>query len=156
MKAKRFNWSNGDIFLIPLLNNNYVVGQVLDLAMKNVVRCAIYDEAIKSEINIKKLGNIKNLISLITCTREQLDFGAWKIIGNKEITIPKSIYPFEDTRVNGWIGLKTYDAAIVEDFVNSYYSLLPWDDMANPNYYDELLINKEKKPKNLLLKKNTK
>jgi len=155
-KKKRINWTAGDVFLIPLKNGKYCVGHVLDQNMTNTVRVALYDEVLdmSDKSDIENLCNVDNLISLIEVTREQLDFGIWKIIGNKMTDIPISRYPNEQYRSSKWVGSSIQDAALAEDFVNAFYSLIPWDDWYNPNYLDKYLIDISKKPKNLILVKS--
>jgi hypothetical protein len=158
MASKKVKWNSGAIFLIPLLDETYAVGQVLDLQMPNIVRCALFDERIFDidKIEINQLCLISDLISLLACSREQLDYNVWKIIGYKEIKINKRNFPNEHFRTSNWIGAKHYDAAIIEDFMNAYYCLAPWDDWFNPNYLDHLLISLEKKPSYLVYKKSNK
>jgi len=153
--TKKTKWLRSDVFVIPLLNKTFSVGQVLDLQMENVVRIALYDEIINSIISVEidELCKSKNLISLIASSREQLDYKVWKILGNKQQNIPVSNFPNEKYREKGWVGAISYDAALVEDFVNSFYSLLPWDDWFKPDYLDTFLIDPSKKPKNLIYKK---
>ena len=155
MKQKKQKWQNGDLFLIPLNNGLGVLGQVLDLQMPNVVRCVIFEETYllneSIQLNNYQVENDK-VISLIACTREQLDFSVWKIIATAKVQVPVSKFPNEKYRCNGWVGSIIYDAAIVEEFVNAFYCLCFWDDWANPNYLDELLISIDKKPKQLLFK----
>lgn len=150
---KKANWGINDVFAIPLKDGQFAVGQVLDLQMANIVRIAIYDEKLLTlnSIPIENLCQLKDLISLVACSREQLDYHVWKILGATEQLIPVSKFPNEQYRIKGWIGSKHYDAAIIGDFVNAFYSLTPWDDWANPFYLDNLLVDKAKKPKNLLL-----
>jgi hypothetical protein len=153
-KKKKQAFNNGDIFLVPLKNGEQVIGQVLDMQMINVVRCAFFAEKYTSDDIISlNVGSNKNLISLVAITKEQLEFGVWKVIGNKNVGIPLDQYPNEQFRSNGWIGAKIYDAAILEDFLNAFYRLMPWDDWADPYYLDKLLVDKSKKPDNLLLVK---
>ena len=154
MKRKKTIWNPNDVFAIPLLNGNYVIGHILDQRMVNIVRVALYNENIKdlNNIDLTVLINDENLISLIEVTREQLDYGVWKILGNKTTTIPINRYANEAFRSNKWINSIVHDAALAEDFINSYYGFLPWDDWYDPNYLDEYLISPDKKPSNLLYK----
>jgi hypothetical protein len=153
MAKKKTVWKNGDIFQIELKDGSNVFGQVLDLQMKNVVRCAFFNEKSDSDYVQDKNCQLENLISLIATTREQLDYGVWKIVGYKEVDIPIENFPNESFRVNRWIGAKHYDASIVEEFLDAFYALVPWDDWADPNYLDKLLVDPSKKPRNVILKK---
>lgn len=120
--------------------------------MPNVVRVALFDEVVNSleEFNIEQSCSVLNLISLVASSREQVDYDVWQLMGNKRIEIQKKNFPNEDFRRKNWVGAEHYDAALLEDFLNSFYALLPWDDWFNPNFLDDFLINISKKPTNLL------
>ena len=148
----------GDVFAIELNNGKYAIGHVLSQRLPNTIRIALYDEVVESlkGNDINKVCSEDNLISLIEVTKEQIDFGVWKVLGNKPTTIPVSLHANEQYRntdpyLNG-VGSSIYDAAIAEDFVNAFYALLPWDDWYKPDVLDELLINASKKPKHLIYK----
>lgn len=153
--AKKIEWHNGDVFVVKLKDGTYSVGQILELLMSNIVSCAFFNERYSciENVTIHNLCDIHNLISLISCSREQLDYDIWQIIGNKPIEINKKAFPNEQFRNNGWIGTKSYDAAIVEEFIDAYYALVPWDDWYDPNFLNELLIDVSKRPSNIIYKK---
>lgn len=151
-KKKEIKWGNGDVFAVPLLDGSFVMGQVLDLQMKNVVRVALFNNKTINinEATIDNCCKSQDLISLITCTIDKLDNNSWGIIGNKAIEIPFSLFPNEQFRNKGWVGAKTYGSAILEKFLNAFYGLVPWDDLADPFYLDKLLFNQSKKPSDLV------
>ena len=150
---KKIIWKSGDVFAVPLKNGSFAIGQVLDSRIINCLRCVFYCETIDNldKIEIQKLCQKKDMISLVEVTREQLDYNVWKVIGNKPISIPLEKFPNEDFRNNEWIGSITYDAALAEDFLNAFYCQIPWNDWFNPNFLDEFLIDISLKPKKLIL-----
>jgi len=154
-RRKKYIWNIGDIFAIPLNNQKYAIGHVLDQRLKNTIRIALYDEVVESLniLDVNELCKEPDLISLIEVTKEQIDFGVWKVIGNKKSTIPISKYANEQYRDIGWVGSNIKDAGIAEDFLNAFYALNPWDDSYDPNYYDKMLVDKSKKPSNLVYSK---
>lgn len=157
MKArnKKTPWAVGDIFTIKLNNGKYGVGHVLSQRMVNTIRIALYDETLDNleNINLENLCKENDLLSLIEVTKEQIDFGAWKVMGNKPTTIPVSRHANEQYRHLDWVGSNIKDAAIAEDFMNAFYGLHPWDDWYDPEYYDKMLVDKHKKPSHLIYKK---
>jgi hypothetical protein len=153
MPKRKVKWNTGDVFAIELMDKSKIYGQVLDLQMTNIVRVALFNER-TDFIILSELCKAENLISLLASSREQLDYGVWEIMGNKEVNIEVSRYPNEQYRDSGWVGAKHYDAAIIEEFANAYYGLIPWDDWASPNYLDNLLIDPSSKPTNLIYKAN--
>lgn len=161
MKARRKKtpWAIGDIFTIPLNNGKYAIGHVLSQRLPNTTRIALYDEVIDSLENpdINNLCKEAHLLSLIEVTKEQIDFGVWKVIGNKPTAIPVSRHANEQYRStdpykNG-VGSNIKDAVIAEHFMNAFYGLRPWDDSYDPEYYDKMLVDKQKKPLHLIYKK---
>ncbi len=161
MKARRKKtpWSIGDVFTIALNNGKYAVGHVLSQRLPNTIRIALYDEVIETlEANdINSLCREADLISLIEVTKEQIDFGVWKVIGNKHTAIPARRHANEQYRnadpyLDG-VGSNIKDAAVAEDFTNAFYALSPWNDAYDPEYYDKMLIDKSKKPEHLIYKK---
>lgn len=155
-KRKKISWKPGDIFQVPLLDGTWGTGQILDLQMPTVVRIALFDENVKSlsDFDVSEACASSNLISLIACSREQLDFDVWKIVANKSIQLAIRDFPNEQFRRKNWVGTKHYDAALIEDFLNAFYSFIAWDDWFNPYYLDAFLIDLSKKPKNLKLFKH--
>ena len=152
MRRKKVSWCNGDVFAIPLDNGKYSIGHILDQRLINTIRIALFDEVIESinDITVDTLCDIQKLISLIEVTKEQVEYGVWKIIGKKESLIAQDKYANEKFRKNDSAGSKVYDAALAEDFVNAFYALIPWDDWFNPDYLDNFLVDKSKKPSNLI------
>lgn len=155
MPKRKIKWGTGDVFAVPLANDNFAVGQVLDLMMVNQVRIALYNEVFPTleAIDLAAVCAPAHLISLITSSREQLDYSVWKIVGNKPVPVPIERYPNEQFRHNGWVGAKHYDAGLVEDFLDAYYALRPWDTWFNPNYLDAFLVDVSKRPEGVILTK---
>jgi hypothetical protein len=155
-RRRKIKWQMGDVFAVPLKDGRFSMGQTLGRSMPNSVRIALYNEVSDSVegLTIENLCRPENLISLIEVTKEQLDYGVWKIIGNKAIAIPQEDQPNEKYRALRWIGASFYDAGLAEDFLNAYNALLPWDKWYDPNFLDELLVDISKKPKNLILIKS--
>lgn len=160
MKARRkkTQWTIGDIFTIKLNNEKYSIGQVLSQRLPHTIRIALYDELIINfkNVEIERLCKEIDLLSLIEVTKEQLDFGVWKVIGNKPTTIPVSRHANEQYRSSDpykdGVGSNVKDAAIAEDFMNAFYGLHPWNDSYDPEYYDKMLVDKQKKPSHLIYK----
>lgn len=154
MPKKKQKWSDGDIFIIPLEDGSFSVGQILDTQMTNVVRCALFSSRINDFSDLTEQHFAKEkLISLVAASKEQLDYDVWKVVSKSNQCVPINEYPNEQFRSKGWVGSKIYDASIVEEFLNAFHKLVPWDDWADPNYLDALLIDEGLKPEGLILSK---
>ncbi len=154
-RRKKIEWNDGDLFAIILSDSSFVLGQVLDTPRPNQVRVALFNErADKIELLSKNyLNSTEHLITAIMVTREQLDYGVWKIIGNSTSRpIPVSLYPNEEFRNNEWIGSTTHDASILESFAEAYFALDYWNMFFDPEYFNKMLYNSAKKPNKLIYK----
>jgi hypothetical protein len=60
--------------------------------------------------------------------------------------VPKENLPYESLRNKGFVGAKVVGSKNVNELLNAYYGLSPWDDWKDPTYLDKLLISPEKKP----------
>jgi hypothetical protein len=154
---KKQAWSPGDVFKVPLSDGSTVIGQVLahEPDAMNSVACAFFDA--HKETDLQSSLGLVNAFSIILVTRDALDRGSWKIFGHEPIAIPRERFPYESLRPNGFIGARIVGAGIVNSFLHAFRGLLPWDSMADADYFDRLLTNAARKPTNLrLLKTNEK
>ena len=156
MPKRKIKWGSGDVFAVPLLDGTLAVGQVLDLMRVNQVRLALYDERFPTleAIALEAVCHPENLISLVASSREQLDYGVWKVIGNKPVSVPVARHPNEQFRHNGWVGATHYGAGLVEAFLDAYHALRPWDNWFNPDFLDEFLVDGSKRPEGVILTKS--
>jgi hypothetical protein len=154
-KRKRQSWNVGDVFLVKILDKR-VVGQIVghESEVLNSVSCAFFDIRVGDEEEVPKITDlpIDKVFSVIFATRDLLDSGAWRVVNHARVAVPQDRYPFEDLRDVGFIGAIVYGSAIVNEFLNAFYGLMPWDDWKNPDYLDHLLISRDKKPKTLVYK----
>lgn len=145
-------WKPGDCFFVPLLDGSFLVGQVLSVEpfVLNSVACALFDQRADGKALPKpELGR---LISTLFTTRDLLDSGDWKIFATFPVGVPREHRPFEELRELGFVGAKVIGSGIVNEFANAYCGLAPWDDWADPNYLDRLLLRPELKPRDLWYK----
>lgn len=147
------------MFVISTKDGSDVVGQIVgrEPQVLNSVSCAFYDWRLTNLDEVVQCATlpIEQVFSSLFVTRDLLDSGAWKVVANKPVTFSPAKFPYEDLRVNGFIGAKVIGSAIVEEFINAFYGLLPWDDWKDPDYLDKLLISQEMKPKALVFKSKT-
>jgi len=149
--AKHKKWQMGSLFKIPQSDGSSSLGQVVaqETEMLNSVTCAFFDTKVTDTVPQIKL---EQLIACLFTTHDLLNNGTWPVVGLGEITVPANVYPFEETRSRGWVGAKMFGSGIVMKFLNAYYGLTFWDDWADPNYLDRLLIDPSKKPTSLRYK----
>ncbi len=149
------SWTTGDCFAIPLLNGMSLLGQVLsdEPAALNSASCALFDQKFESESNITP--DLGRLFSTVLTTRDLLDSGTWRVVGASEIKVPRSQFPFESLRECGFIGAKVIGSKNISEFANALCGFTLWDDWADPQYLDRLLISSFNKPTTVRYKNNS-
>lgn len=155
MGRRKVKWKVGDIVGIPRLDGVFAVAQVVDITPQalNSVVLAIFDEAISDVTSPQNISMAHdNLIAVLFATREQLDSGTWKVLGTGPVTVPEALIPSKGLSSRGFVGAKIYGSAIVDNFVNAYHALSPWDMCFRPDYFDDMLISPIRKPERLMYK----
>jgi hypothetical protein len=155
MGRKKVKWKVGDIVGIPRLDGVFTVAQVVDITPQalNSAVLAIFDEAISDVASPQSISmSPERLMAVVFTTREQLDSGTWKILGEGPVTIRETLIPSKELRPRGFVGAKIYGSAIVDNFVNAYQALSPWDMYFRPDYFDDMLISPARKPERLIYK----
>lgn len=156
MARRNQSWSIGDIFTVRLNNGQFVLGQIVGREAKvlNSATVAFYDYRFDAEDEAKKVGSLQRekAFSVVFSTRESLDSGDWHVVENREVGVSIEDMPYEHLRSSGYVGAKVVGSGILDEFLNAYYGLAPWDDWKDPQYLDRLLLSPSKKPSNLVFK----
>lgn len=120
--------------------------------MANVASCAFYDvRVVAPEAPSLPLCS-DALISVASVAKDALDSGAWRVVGHAPIGVERRMWPNERFRKSGWIGAEVYDASILDEFLEAFHGLVPWNAWKDPDFLDKLLISPEKKPSGLVYK----
>ena len=151
-RPKKQSWSPGACFAIPLIDGEFLLGQVLasEPSSLNSVSCALYNQ--KFPDGSAPRCDLNRVFSVVMTTRDLLDSGLWKIVGHDSVTLPKEQFPHESLRKSGFVGAKVIGSRIIGEFANAVSGLSPWNDWADPNYLDRLLITPDAKPPNVVYK----
>jgi hypothetical protein len=148
-------WRVGDLFKVPLDDGSaalgHIVGQEKD--MLNSVTCAFYAVEVSCPPEPPPAPNMDTLIACVFTTHDLLRRGYWPIVGHVAPQLPRKYFPHEDCRDKGWVGATVNGSGIMNDFLNAFYGLSPWDAYFDIYYFDKLLIDKAKKPKDLIYTK---
>lgn len=151
MRRKRIKWEFGDLFGVKLKDGSYILVQIIDQMMTNCIYVAVTN--IKVDLNSTDNNytlNPADIISLVCVSKHPFEDGYFPKIGKVDLIAGKADFKNELTKDNGYIGSKIYDGELLEDFLDAYNKLSPWDDWFDPNYLDEFLISLDKKPKDLI------
>jgi hypothetical protein len=159
-RKKKVQWSVGDVFHIPLSDNDVVLAQLVgrEAEALNSITVALFDVRCKPTEIAAAVAFIDagRAFSVLFTTRDLLDMGVWPVHGPKPISITNALMPYEHLRQSGWVGARVIGSGIVMDFVNAFYGLAPWDKYRDPGYFDGLLLTSAKKPESRLVYKSKK
>ncbi|MEP6766323.1 MAG: hypothetical protein ABJB66_18570 [Gemmatimonadaceae bacterium] len=90
------------------------------MMMSNVASCAFFDTRVACNVaNGTFELRSKHLIAVLAVSREQLDYGKWRVVGQQEVTLVKELWPNEEYRAEQWVGAKVHDASIAEELLNA-------------------------------------
>lgn len=151
IRRKKQIWKEGDYFLVPLLDGEYGIGQVLsNFCDSNGAICALFDPKIKTEQEaLERINGLteKNLFSVIQPIPVPLDSGDWLVICNDRAWNVEKHIDVEGVSI-GEVSMSAYSYGIIDELFNAYHGLAPWD--GGCGCYDEMLVSPKKKPKKLL------
>ena len=139
------------------MNGQFVLGQVAgrEASVLNSVTIAFYDYRYDSVQEAEKVDSLERgkAFSVVFSTRESLDSGDWHVVGNRAIAVSIDDMPYENLRSSSFVGAKVIGSGILDEFLNAFYALMPWDDWKDPQYLDRLLLSPSKKPLHLIFRK---
>jgi hypothetical protein len=156
MSRRRQNWEIGDVFTVPTADGQLALGQIVarEPSVLNSVTVALFDQRYVPSPSIVPMDlSAARAFSVLFTTRDLLDSGVWRVVGTKPVAIQREQLPYESTRAAGFIGAKVIGSAIVREFINAFFGLVPWDDWKDPNYLDGLLRPARKRPAGVMLKR---
>ena len=151
-RKQRLAWEPGAVFAVPLADGTLALGQAIALMWPNVVYCALTTRRTERAQTAVTAISRSDTIALVALTREQLDYGAWPVLGYAQLVASKAEFANERFAAAGYVGAKVYDAALAEDFLNAAHALAPWDDWHDAGYLDTWLISPAHKPRVLRFK----
>jgi hypothetical protein len=155
MARRKQKWVIGDVFAIGTRDGRFGVGQIIgcEAEVLDSVTIALFKEQVEDPASASRAElSIGQAFSLLFCTRESLDSGRWRVVCNRPVLIDRSLFPYESTRAQRWVGAHVTGSGIVNEFVDAYFGLVPWDDWHDPQYLDKLLLPSVPRPERAVLK----
>src|SRR5512132_1688535 len=145
----KIQWTEGSIFLVPLSDGLCSVGQVLKRtpdALNSVV-CAFYDLRVKPKtpVDVEQLTE-ESLISIQFTTHDLLRSGTWVVVGQGPSMYLERMTRLPSLERAGYVGAVVVGSRNMTLFLEAFHGLRPWDDYADPAYFEKLLLSPDKKP----------
>jgi hypothetical protein len=128
----------GDVFAIPLPDGDQAIGQVVACVEElGSVGCALF--AFKQRPGAA-LPVLSQPVAVLLVTQELLQRGVWPVLEHRSSRVPPKYFGWEVFRNALWVGAKIHGAGIVREFMEAYHGFSPWDAMADPRYFNNLLV----------------
>ncbi len=155
--AKKQKWNAGDIFVVPLLDKAYAIGQVVCITKKamNSAVCIFFDYRIyDSKISSADISQLfsANVVAVQFCTMDLLNSGGWQVVSNLEPFNVREYLNIEEYEQKSFIGVPVLGSGVLQALMNAYYALSPWDCFFDPNLFDTLLVSTCSRPDNVIFK----
>jgi hypothetical protein len=139
-RPKGVKYKVGQVFSVPLRNEQYMFGQVVGLNTLGISPVYVLFELIQE----KKIVEFEQLIVSPIAAASVVDGTlinnrTFEILGEFELLADSEIIP------NYRKGHSTSDS-IIQRIGNAYYGLIPWNVMYKETYYNDYLINTNRHP----------
>lgn len=156
MPKKKSPWGKGTVFLVPLQNGKCGVGQVITNEVMGSPTVAVFPVCLPCDCELSAVPALQeeSCIALLTVFGRSLDRGIWRTLGQREVAMLSSRGVNWETRGSQWVGAEVFTSNIVEALLNAYHALEPWDDFADPEFLDKLLLPPHKRPAGVKLIKS--
>jgi hypothetical protein len=130
----------GDVFWVPIEDGSYVLGQIIEIENEvlNSITCAFFN--FRSDEAKVATADDKSLISVQFVTKDLFNSGKWVRVANEDISVSEEYLPYRETKELGWVGAKVIGSGIIAMFLAAYYGIRDWDEMKDPQYYQNLLL----------------
>ena len=136
-----------DIFLVPLINGDFAVGQVANTkdTPDGTVLCIF--TLLKSAPDWPPSAiHYSEAIALVLTSDKPLLDGTWQIVGFEAVPPLERIFDLSKALRNKFSDVAVQDPAIMEAFVNACHGLYPWDGFPDPQFFNNLLIAPDRVP----------
>lgn len=138
-----------DLFLIPLLDGAFCVGQIVDVVSDDTALCTISKRKFDGAADITSLA-LLDLQSLLLITSDAIKSGVWQIKGFQQLPHINSIFNWRDAKRDGYSKLVCQDSAVVEAFANAAFGLYPWDGFG-ADFFAKFMIYPDQLPTDAVL-----
>ena len=144
-----------DIFLIPLMDGGFGVGQVVevDATPEGSALCLLTRLLSAPDWPPTPIHD-SEAISLVLVTDDALRNGTWQTVGFEMLPKLERVFPLKNTIIDKFHGIAVHEPAIIEAFVNACHGLYPWDGFPDPTFFNSLLVYPDKTPSKAKMKRD--
>ena len=163
-RFKRQQWNIGDYFLIPLLDGDFGIAQIIGPMYqeypKDTQRIIYFDAKVPSEQ--AAVEAVKNFTLANVVGRTYMIVGfigvsdpnprkMFKIFYHSEPPAADLFFDLKEFNRRDGVGIKEYTNGYITEFMDAFHGLSPWDSDYKAGFFDDFLVSPDKKPKHLIL-----
>jgi len=134
------DWDEADLFLVPLLDGGYGLGQVVEdhRDRHGSALCAFCLR--RPSLDAAPLPlSLAEVVSVMLVSPVHLNDGTWPVVGFEQIPRVGARDLMSGFLIDTRLDLAGHDPAIVEAFLSACHGLYPWDGFPDPAFFDRLL-----------------
>lgn len=137
-----------DIFLVPLLDGAYGVGQIVVCPPDAPVgtRACLFTQRRTETVKPQSPINVAEGLALILISDELLKDKTWPIVGFEAIPPVDRVFKLKAAIKARFDKVAIQDPAVVEAFVNAIQGLYPWNGFPDPEFFTKLLVHPDRVP----------
>ncbi len=154
-KRKKQKWGVGDIFLVPLADGTFSLGQVIGQekeALNSAVCIFSATKVLSPEDNAIINLDLDSVVSALFVTPDLLHSGDWPVVANSVSVPVEEYFDMSALKAGGFVGTKIVGSGIVIKLMEACFGLYPWNGFFEPDYLDQLLLSPDKKPNGVIYK----
>lgn len=155
MAKNNRKWDVGTVFAVPLASSECGFGQVVSTKVLRTPSVALFALRMACATPLEQLPplHFDTCFSILTVSAHALDKGIWRLLGQRDLLFDQSVDPNARLRINQYVGSRFFTDNMVDAFFNAYFGLEPWDDFADPETLDKLLIPPHVRPNSAIFKR---
>lgn len=125
-KVKPLNM--GDLFLIPRSDGLWVLGQVLEQWMTNVICIGIFDHVLSNPfLPDDFFPSTDSPFAMPSVASAEITKGYWPRVGSSGVTANIGEAPHRRYLAENYVGAEWYSGKVIERLVNAFYGFESWD-----------------------------
>ena len=144
-----------DIFLVPLLDGGYGVGQIVEIEETPDDSALVMLTLLQSAPDWPPSPiHYSEAVSLVLTTDAALKNGSWQIVGFEMLPPIERVFKLKSAIASNFENVSIQDNAIVEAFLSACHGLYPWDGFPDPHFFNALLVFSDQVPSNVKYKRH--
>ena len=109
--------------------------------MSNLVTCLFFDRWFPDYATAEPYQPTSaDCFAGMTVSKWGIVDGEWRVVGPREVQVPRIRWPNERHRAEAWVGLVSADWWLANELVEAWHGMRPWDAYYKPDYLDQFLM----------------